>query len=73
MSFMANHVIHVKSCQIMSFMSNHVIHVQSCHSCHGSLVRLDLIRCLEINRLMIKFDEINRLTIKFEEINRLFD
>jgi hypothetical protein len=36
MSFMLNHVIHVKSChscQIMSFMSNHVIHVKSCHSC----------------------------------------
>jgi hypothetical protein len=36
MSFMSNHVIHVKSChscQIMSFMSNHVIHVKSCHSC----------------------------------------
>jgi hypothetical protein len=29
MSFMSNHVIHVKSChscQIMSFMSNHAIH-----------------------------------------------
>jgi hypothetical protein len=36
MSFMSNHVIHVKSChsfQILSFMSNHVIHVKSCHSC----------------------------------------
>jgi hypothetical protein len=36
MSFISNHVIHVKSyhsCQIMSFMSNHVIHVKSCHSC----------------------------------------
>jgi hypothetical protein len=36
MSFMPNHVIHVKSChscQIMSFMSNHVIHVKSCPSC----------------------------------------
>jgi hypothetical protein len=33
LSFMSNHVIHVKSChscQIMSFMSNHVIHVKSC-------------------------------------------
>jgi hypothetical protein len=36
MSFMSNHVIHVKSCylcQIMTFMSNHVMHVKSCHSC----------------------------------------
>jgi hypothetical protein len=41
MSFMSNHVIHVKSChscQIMSFMSNHVIHVKSCHSCHSSQI-----------------------------------
>jgi hypothetical protein len=30
MSFMSNHVIHVKSRQIMSSMSNHVIHVKSC-------------------------------------------
>jgi hypothetical protein len=53
MSFMWNHVIHVKSChscEIMPFVSNHVIHVihvnschfmsirvNSCHSCHLSL------------------------------------
>jgi hypothetical protein len=30
---MSNHVIHVKSCQIIPFISNHVIHVKSCHSC----------------------------------------
>jgi hypothetical protein len=41
MSFMSNHVIHVKSChssQIMPFMLNHVIHVVSCNlvkSCHS--------------------------------------
>jgi hypothetical protein len=36
MSFMSNHVIHVKSCHschIISYISNHVIHVKSCHSC----------------------------------------
>jgi hypothetical protein len=41
MSFMSNHVIHVKSrhsSQIMLFMLNHVIHVISCNlvkSCHA--------------------------------------
>jgi hypothetical protein len=35
-SFMSNHVIHVKSChscQIMSFMPNNFIPVKSCYSC----------------------------------------